>query len=386
MAAMSSSSPPAEPGGRSIFLLGRSLGIGGAERQMVQLAVGLQARGYQVTVGLFYCGGALDRELTGRDIPIIDLGKRSRWDVAGFLLRLVRALREVRPDVVYAFLGTANTVAAAVRPFVPRSRLLWSIRASNMDLDHYDWASRLSYRIECALSGSPDLIVSNSRAGADHAVAHGFPRERIVVVPNGIDTSRFRPEEALRREARARWGLADDEIAVGVLARIDPMKDHPNFLAAAAAVAARRPEVRFLCIGEGPEDYRRKLEAQAAAAGIADRVIWPGPTADPVPALNGLDIVCSSSSEGEGFSNAVAEAMACGRPCVVTDVGDSAFVVGDTGHSVPPRDPEALAAALLRALDELGTDAGARTRARVVEQFSADRMVERTIACFRPDG
>jgi glycosyltransferase involved in cell wall biosynthesis len=379
---MNSSSPPADPAGKSVFLLGRSLGIGGAERQMVQLAIGLHERGYEVTAGLFYCGGVLDHELTDRGIPIVDLAKRGRWDVPGFLLRLIRALRAARPDIVYPFLGTANTVAAAVRPFTPPFRLLWSIRASNMDTGHYDWASEFGYRVERAFSRSPDLIISNSRAGADYAAQNGFPGERIVVVPNGIDTGRFRPDDGLRLEARARWGLADSEVAVGVLARIDPMKDHPTFLRAAAVVARQRPDLRFLCIGEGRPDYLRKLQRIAEEAGIGDRLLWPGPAADPVPDLNGLDLVCSSSSEGEGFSNAVAEAMACGRLCVVTDVGDSAFVVGDTGLVVPPKDPDALAAALTAALERRGPDAGRRARKRVVREFSVDKMVERTIACF----
>lgn len=381
MAATNSSSPPAEAGGKSVFLLGRSLGIGGAERQMVQLAIGLQARGYKVTVALFYCGGALDRDLIDRRIRIVDLAKRSRWDVAGFLVRLIRTIRRARPDIVYSFLGTANTVAALVRPFAPGFRLLWSVRASNMDLGHYDRAARLGYRIECGLSGSPDLTISNSRAGLEYAAAHGFRRERMVVIPNGIDTDRFRPDDALRREARARWGLRDDQLAIGVLARLDPMKDHSTFLRAAAIAAEARPDLRFLCIGEGPGDYRRRLEALAESVGIADRVIWPGAAIDPVPALNGLDVACSSSSEGEGFSNAVAEAMACGRPCVVTDVGDSAFLVGETGLAVPPGDPRALAAALIDALG-FGPEAGRRARARIVSEFSVERMVERTIACF----
>jgi glycosyltransferase involved in cell wall biosynthesis len=377
-------SSSADASSRSIFLLCRSLDIGGAERQLVQLALGLDRRGYKVTVGLFYCGGVLDRELTERGIPIVDLGKRGRWDFLGFLLRLRAALRAARPDLVYSFLGDANILAAAVRPFVPRSRLLWSLRASNVDLGRYGWASRAGYWIERALARSPDLIVSNSRAGLEHAVRHGFPRERIVVVPNGIDTGRFRPDASARRAARERWGLGENEVAIGILARIQPMKDHPTFLRAAAAIAAKRPAVRFLCIGEGPDDYRRGLEALAAELGLAGRLLWPGPAADPVPALNGLDILCSSSSDGEGFSNSVAEAMACGRLCVVTDVGDSATVVGDAGWVVPPRNPAALASALLEALDRLGPAAGASARERVVEQFSVDRMVERTIRCFEP--
>ena len=378
---MNSSSPPAEAGGRSILLLGRSLGIGGAERQMVQLATGLHAQGYKVTAALFYCGGVLDRELTDRGIPIVDLGKRSRWDVAGFLLRLRRALKSVRPDVVYSFLGTANTVAAAVRPFAPRFRLLWSVRASDMNLAHYHWVSRFGYRLECALSNRADLTISNSHAGLEYAVANGFPRQRMVVVPNGIDTERFRPDERLRREARARWGLGERDVAIGVLARIDPIKDHSTFLRAAAAVAGARPDLRFVCIGDGDPDYVRRLKDLAEAAGIADRVLWPGGAADPVPELNGLDILCSTS-ETEGFPNAVAEAMACGRLCVVTDVGDTAFLVGDTGLVVPAKDPDALAAALTVALDRLGGDMGSRARERVVEEFSVSRMIERTAGYF----
>src|SRR3954469_25488970 len=137
MAGMNYSLPPAEPAGKSVFLLGRSLDIGGAERQMVQLAIGLKARGYQVTVGLFYRGGMLESALIEQGIPILDLRKRSRWDVAGFLLRLAQALRTVGPDVVFSSPGTANSLPRAVRPFLPRFRLLWSVRASNMDLSHY---------------------------------------------------------------------------------------------------------------------------------------------------------------------------------------------------------------------------------------------------------
>lgn len=370
------------PDSGSIFLLARSLNVGGAERQLVQLAIGLADRGYEVVVGLFYAGGVLEQELAARGIAIIQLGKRHRWDVIGFVRRLIRALREVRPRVVYSFLGTANTVAAAARPFASPFRLVWSIRASNMELSKYGWASRLGYRVECLLSPLPNIIISNSHAGLEHAVEHGFPRERVVVVPNGIDTQRFRPDPALRNSMRRRWGLDEQTPAIGVLARLDPMKDHSTFLHAAAAVAAKRPEVRFLCIGDGPSEYIEWLRRLAHSVGLERAVIWTGASADPVAALNGFDISCSSSSEGEGFSNAVAEAMACARACVVTRVGDSAQVVESAGWVVPPEDPEALSVALMDALGSLGSDIGERARQRIVENFSVDQMVERTIACF----
>lgn len=374
----------AAPGdGGPIFLLARSLNIGGAERQLVHLASGLHARGEKVVVGLFYTGGVLDAELEARGIPIVDLGKSGRWDVPGFLKRVRGAIAEARPSVVYSFLGTANIVAAAVRPFAPRFRMVWSIRASDMDPARYDWVFRLNYALECALSRRADLIISNSHAGRDHAAMHGFPRDRIEVVPNGIDTGRFRPDPALRAAKRAEWGLAEGETAIGVLARIDPMKDHPLFLRAAAIAAPRRPDLRFLCIGEGDPAYLAELRQLAEALGLTERVLWTGRSTDPVAALNALDISCSSSAFGEGFSNAVGEAMACALPCVVTDVGDSARLVGDTGRVVKPRDAEALAAALLAEADAQGSGNGARARQRIVDCFSLDSMVERTRTLLR---
>lgn len=379
---MNSSSPRASSQRNPILLLARSLNIGGSERQLVQLAIGLVDRGHEVVVGLFYRGGGLDHELEARGIRIVGLGKRHRWDVAGFMARLVRTLRQERPRVVYSFLGTANTVAALARPLAPPFRLIWSVRASNMKLANYGWVSRLGYRIECALSRSPDLIISNSRAGLEHAVAHGFPRDRMVVVANGIDAARFRPDPERRRAMRSKWGLGEDVRAVGVLARLDPMKDHATFLRAAARVSAARPATRFLCIGAGEADYVEQLRRLASSLGLDDKLIWAGAEADPVGALNALDVFCSSSSEGEGFSNAVAEAMACALPCVVTDVGDSALIVGDAGWVVPPEDPEGLSGALLAALDGAATGIGRRARDRIVESFSPDRMVEETIAYF----
>ena len=364
----------------SIFLLARSLNIGGAERQLVHLAAGLQQRGHEVRVGLFYRGGALDEEIERCGIPIVDLGKSGRFDLAGFLLRTRAAIRGAAPEVVYSFLGTANVVAAMLRPTLPRFRMVWSIRASDMDPRSYDWAFRLNYALECALSRFADLIISNSEAGRDYATAHGFPRERIEVVPNGIDTERFRPDPALRAAKRREWGLGEGQIAIGVLARLDPMKDHPTFLRAAALIAPRAPQVRFVCVGEGPEAYRKDLLALSEELGLADRVLWTGRSIEPVAALNAVDLYCSSSAFGEGFSNAIAEAMACGLPCVVTRVGDSALLVGDAGRAVPPRDPRALADALLAELAGMDGNRSAGARARIVENFSLDLMVERTAA------
>lgn len=345
---------------------------------MVALATGLQQRGFDVTVGVFYAGGAFERHLKDAGVRLLSFDKRGRWDVFGFLFRVVAAIRKARPDALYCFLGPANLLGTLVRPFIPGTRLIWSVRSSNVELDTYDWLARLSYRIECALAGSADAIICNSAAGLEHVAADGFPRSKMIVIPNGIDTDAFQPDPEARAAIRQGWGVGADEKLIGVLARLDPMKDHATFLHAARTIADARSDVRFACIGDGTEQNRTELAQLADRLGIADRVIWSDGSLGAANALNALDICCSSSAFGEGFSNSVAEAMACGLPCVVTDVGDSAFLVGDTGRVVRPRDASGLAAALLATLDTLHDGAGSRARFRIVEHFSIERLVQTT--------
>jgi glycosyltransferase involved in cell wall biosynthesis len=364
-----------------VLLLIRSLAFGGAQRQLVELARSLKERGHRVAVGTFYRGGPLLADLEQAEVPVIDLNKGGRWETLGFLLRLRRVIKNMRPDVVYSFVGSANIFAALIHRFVARTKLVWSIRASDMDLEHYDWAHRLAYGIECRLSRVPDLIVSNSNAGMEFAAAHNFPRQRIAIVPNGIDTIRFDSDSSLREAQRKAWGISDREIAVGMLARLDPMKGYSDFLRAATKVVQSRFDVKFICIGDGREEGR--LKQLAAELGISRKVLFVGATNDPVAALNGLDLFCSASVWGEGFSNAIAEAMACRLRCVVTDVGDSPIIVGDCGITVPRSNPELLADAIVRQLTTLDEGEFSRGRERVVEKFSVAAMVARTVALFQ---
>jgi glycosyltransferase involved in cell wall biosynthesis len=361
----------------SVLLLIRSLEMGGAERQLVELARGMQFRGHRVTVAAFYKRGPLLAELDEARVRVVDLAKRGRWDVAGFLLRTRKAIAKARPDVVYSFLGGANLVATAATATMRSTRLVWSIRASRVDLSKYGWLHKASYRIERLLSNAPDLIIANSNAGREFAASQGFPADKIEVVHNGIDADRFRPDLRLRKEQRGKWKLDEHDIAIGVLARLDPMKGHETFLTAAAEVSRQLAEAKFFCIGEGSELAR--LRGLADQLGIAARTRFVGRTDDSRSALNGLDIYCSPSYFGEGFSNAIAEAMACGVPCVVTDVGDAALIVGETGLVVPRSDANTLAVGLIEQANGLASYDGLRSRVRIVENFSVDAMVDRTL-------
>ena len=357
-------------------MLIRSLESGGAERQLVELARGLHERGHAVTVATFYKRGPLTADVEQAGIDLIDLRKRGRWEVLGFLNRARKALSRSNPDVLYSFLGGANIIATTMRSAGRRTRLVWSIRSSDVDLSRYDWLHRISYRIERLLSRTPALIIANSYSARDHAAANGFPLRRIEVVPNGIDIDRFKPDAVLRHKQRLRWELANDQIAVGVLARLDPMKGHAVFLRAAAEVAQARRDVHFFCIGAGPEEAQ--LKELALELGVQEKVHFTGAASNPVSALNGLDVCCSPSLFGEGFSNSIAEAMACGVPCVVTDVGDSAKIVGDVGTVVPRSHPDALAKAILKTIGDLSQIKKKNARERIVSNFSVATMIDNT--------
>jgi glycosyltransferase involved in cell wall biosynthesis len=361
----------------TITLLIRSLAYGGSERQLVALAKELHKRQHAVVVAVFYSGGSLEKELRKAGVTVRELNKQGRWDIIGFLLRFVRLLYEEKPDTLYGFFGTPNILTVLLKPIFPCIRMVWGVRGSYLDFARYDWLAGLHYKVERRLSRFADLIIVNSRAGLDHAIANGFPKNRMVVIPNGIDTERFRPDPGARQRVRAEWGVTESEKLVGLVGRLHPMKDHPTFLRAAARLLQEREGVRFVCVGDGPAGYQRELHVLGEKLGLVQRLIWAGARGDMPAVYNALDIA-TSSSYGEGFPNVVGEAMSCGVSCVVTDVGDSAWIVGETGVVVPPKNPEALAAGWEASLARDGSEMALKARLRVEENFSVGQMVEQT--------
>lgn len=360
-----------------LFLL-RSLGVGGTERQVVTLAAGLTERGCRVAVATFYPGGVLAADLAAAGVAHLSLGKAGRWDVAGFLARLLRLVRARRPDVVYGMLPVPNLAVLTLHALRRRPRLVWGVRATEMNLSAYDRLTRLAYGLEARLGRLADRIVVNAEAGRRHAIEAGLPAERLTVVANGIDTERFAPDAAARDRLRAEWGVTGDAPLLGLVARLDPIKDHATFLAAAAMLADRQPAARFVCVGAGEAAYAARVRGRAADLGLGDRVIWADERDDMPSVYSALDLLVLTS-KGEGFPNVLAEAMACGVPCVSTDVGDAALIVGETGRVVPVGDTEALAAACeaMLAGDRAWPDLACRDR--VERLWSRAAAAERTL-------
>ncbi len=358
-----------------ILFLARQLNIGGAERQLVILANDLASRGHEVVIASYYPGGALSEKLDSGRVRLISLGKRSRWDLFSLYIKVLRVMRQERPAVLHGWMHTQNVVATFVRIFHPKVKLFWCVRSSNLE-SVLDRVELLAVWLQSRLSGFADCVVVNSVAGLEHLVSGGIAREKMVFIPNGIDTNVFYPDEAEGKRVRAEWGISDSEKIIGKVARYDPIKNHPLFLKAAARIAAERPEVRFVCVGHGKASYVKHLQDLTRTLGIENRVQWVKARPDVRAVYNALDIFCSASLS-EGFPNVIGEAMACGRHCVVTDVGDSKLVVGGTGIAVPPDDVEALVAALRQKLD--AADAlNLRARQRILENFTVAHLGDKT--------
>lgn len=357
-----------------IFILISRLTYGGAERQQIVLAKGLHERGHDVVVGVFYAGGVWEEELQQAGICVRLLGKTGRWDVFGFLWRLVQAVREEHPDILYGFHGIPNILTGIPKLFLPGLRTVWPISCAYMDLDRYDWVSRIGAVFSSWASHSADGLIVNSQAGLHYHQVMGYPVKKMIVIRNGIDTERYQPDPVARARIRMEWGIEAHKKLIGLVARLDPMKDHPVFFKAAQSLIALRSDVYFVCVGDGSPDYTAELRALADQYGLNEHLIWAGARDDMPAVYNALDLAVNSSY-GEGLPNAVAEAMACDVPCVVTDVGDSAWLVGSTGEVVPPKQPEALMKAIGILLDQHQPGS---IRHRIVEHLPISSLVTKT--------
>jgi glycosyltransferase involved in cell wall biosynthesis len=367
-----------------LLIVLRSFSAGGAERQLIELLRAIDTGRFEVAVVCFYQGPWHSVAATIPGIQVDLLAKRGRWDLLGFLWSLRRAARRFRPDIVYGYMFAADLMALLAAR-LNGSGVVFGLRSSEVDFRHYDRFTRFLQWSSRRVARFADLVISNSRAGLDDYERGGARPRKALVIPNGIDCRRFHINPAARAAARAAWGLADADIAIGMVARLDPMKGHDVFFDAARAFLADEPRAVFICAGSATaqnDRYAAQIHAQCARLGLDSRVRWVGQSAEPERIYPGLDLLTSASRFGEGFSNSVAEAMACGVPCVVTRVGDSAHIVGDQGVAVSAESPQALVAGWREILQQPGRFTPEAIRGRITGEFAADRMVGATEAAL----
>lgn len=361
-----------------ILFIIRTLGRGGAERQLTLLAKELKLRGHLVNVAILYGGGDFEAELLDVGIRVVNLKKKGRWDVLRFYIRYVELLREVMPDILHGYMPMQNLLATFGGQIVKNVKVVWGVRDSSIGHGKIPFSARFVFWLCCKLSRFSHLIISNSQAGKQLYTKSGCPGHLIHVIPNGIDSVRFRRNEEARRYLRQHWGISDDQVLIGCVGRLDPAKDHATYIRACAYLLEECPNAAFVCVGGGGTvEYEASLKALADQLKLSNRLIWAGEYQDMVAVYSALDVLVSSSLH-EGFPNVIAEAMGCEVPVVATSVGDVELILDGVGICVPPGDPIALATGMKAMLARDLCAAGKASRERIVERYSVEKLTERT--------
>lgn len=348
------------------------LQTGGAETMLTRITMAPESNSDSMVVSLVP-GGRLAKHLRDAGIKVIELNLGSLLGFLAGLIALPRAIRDFEPAVVQGWMYHGDLAALFGLVFSGRRRktcLSWGIRCSSLDFGQYRFQLRLVVKVCALLSAWPDVIVANSFAGLRAHRAIGYRSRREEVVPNGIDLDQYRPDPAERRAVRNELGVAENVVLLAHVGRVDPMKDHDTFFAAMTEL----PHIQALIIGAGTES----LSAPNNVRSLGLRTDMPR-------LLAAADYIVSSSAFGEGFSNALMEGMACGLPAVATDVGDARLILGTTGKVVPPRDPKALASAIVALTREDRTqhdDRSRRAREHIAENFSLGRVIGRFNALY----
>jgi glycosyltransferase involved in cell wall biosynthesis len=349
------------------------LETGGAETMLATL-VAAKPPGLAQSVVAMVPGGAQAERIAGAGVPLATLGMRRGRPNPAALLRLARLIGAARPHIVQSWMYHADLATTLALPLSGLRRAVrhaWNLRCSDMAGRDYGAMFRLVRRSWLLLASHADLVLANSQAGLAYHRELGLRACATRVIANGIDTERFRPDAEARRRVRQGLGIAAERKVVIHVARVDPMKDHATLLGAMERVA----DATLVLIGRGTE----RLATPPRVLGLGER--------EDVPALLAAgDLAVNSSAFGEGFSNALAEAMAVGLPTVATDVGDARLILGDTGLLVRPRDPAAMEAAVRSLLEEATESHRARAtaaRARIQERYAIARCVAEFVETYR---
>ena len=298
------------------------------------------------------------------------------------LIKLIQLLRKHRPDIVQTWMYHADLLGGFAARMAGVKVIVWGIRHTTLEPGKSKkttiWIAKLLAMLSWWL---PVRIAVCAQRAMDVHEALGYDRSRMRFIPNGYDLSDFAPRPEAGAALRASFGVLSDTPLIGTVGRYDPQKDHANLLNALAILQSRDVAFRCLLVGTQLDDDNTELMALIEQLGLHDQIILLGRRNDIPAVMSALDVHVLPSAFGEAFPNVVAEAMACGTPCVVTDVGDAAYMVGDTGWVVPAGDATALADAIALVLFTIESQSESvklsrQARLRIEQNFGLDRMIE----------
>lgn len=356
------------------------LNNGGAEGVLYRITTADKENTHQV-ISLMD-SGIYGTQLLAAGITIHTLGMPRGWMTLKGLFKLYQLIRTINPNVVQTWMYRADLIGGVVARLAGKRAVVWGVRASDAHSHTKNIASNLALWLGALLSKNiPARIIFASKAGERVHQGLGYPCTKSIVIPNGYNTAELIPDSVKRERLRTEWGCHREVVLIGMVGRWDPLKDHEVLIAALSHLKGLINQ-SWSCILIGPNmtDANVELVALLDRYCVANKVALGGPRSDITAVMNALDIHVLSS-KSEGFPNVVAEAMACGTPCVVTDVGDAKLIVGDTGWVVSPSDALALARALKKAIGEMGDttkwqEKKETCRSRILEGYSLDRMVD----------
>ena len=356
-----------------------SLDFGGAEMMLFRLLSFMDRKKFEPTVICLGRDGPVGEKIRSLNIPVIVLGINPDLPNPLAWFKLLNIVRQIHPSLLQTWMYHSDLFGglAGVLTKVP---VIWAIHNSTTDPMHLRKRTLLILRLCALLSHQvPIKIISCSEKARQIHVEVGYSSEKFIIIPNGFDLSDFKPNQEAAKSLRLQMGIDPATLVVGMVARYDPVKDHVNFIRAARIYHQTSPQTHFVLCGEGLTWENIPLCAVIDAAGLRSQFHLLG-RRDDMPSVFSALTLHTLSSYSEAFPNVLGEAMACGVPCVATDVGDSSFLIGDTGIVVPPRDSQALADAWERLLllsAEERFALGERARQRIQQLFSIVHIARR---------
>lgn len=362
---------------------------GGAEAVLYRLC--LNAGHHEHVVISLMTGGKYGPLLERANVPVYCLDMPQGSLRVRSLARLWRVLRHHRPDIVQTWMLHADLVGGLLARAAGVRRIFWNIRHCDLDARTSAGSSILASQLCAGLSRwVPYRVICCSQRAAAANKGLGYRADKFHVIPNGYDLNAFRPSQRGRKRLRDELGVGAETPLLGMVGRFDSDKDHKNLLSALGALSRRGVDFRCVLVGSGLEPSNDELLRLLDANELTGSTILLGRRDDVPSVMNALDLHVLSSAR-EAFPNVLCEAMSCGTPCVSTDVGDAALIIGDTGWVVPPRNPRALSEALKAALlaredRELWRVRKQACRHRIEQNFCIERMVNAYDAAWQDHG
>jgi len=356
------------------------LNVGGAEMMLLKLLRAVDLEHYPSRVISLTDTGVIGSQIESLGIPVAAMGMKpgrfSNFDIK----KLSREIKEQNPAVIQTWMYHADFIGGWAAKSAGVKGIAWNIRNSTLDV-RKSKASTLAIVGVCALLSQfiPRRIVVCSHSASKVHQKIGYSAKKMVVIPNGFDLDTFKPDPAAGFAFRSKLNLTADTPVVGLAARFDEQKDHQTFIRSAVIVLKTLPQTHFLLCGDGITEDNEKLLQWVKETGFPANFHLLDRQSDMPTFHAACDVSVSSSAYGESFSNVLGEAMACGIPCVATNVGGAEEVLGDTGIIVPPRDPEALANGIVEIL-ALPNDQrqlmGQHSRERILENFDINLITQ----------